>query len=72
MKTRYRIFTSQDSDSEYDNIIQEEEFEEEPEAYKERFRKGSELDGGDEPLERERVGGGPVPWDPAESFFALI
>ena len=71
MKTRYRVFTSEDSDSEYDNIIQEEEFEdeEEPEAYKERFRKGSELDGGNEPREWTPS---IRPWDPAESFFAYI
>jgi hypothetical protein len=69
MKTRYRIFKEDDTESEYDDIIQEEGFvseNEEPEAYREGFRKGSELN-----IQEEKTSE-PRPWDPSESFFAYL
>lgn len=71
--TQYRIFIDQGSESEsesgpdsspgYTNIIEEEGFEEDPEGF-EGLQKGSEID--------QSGTGGPVPWDPSESFFAYI
>jgi len=74
--TQYRIFVESRSDSDddseseslrdssrYINIIEEEGFEEDPEGF-EGLQKGSEIDQGGT--------GGPVPWDPSESFFAYI
>ena len=66
--TQYRIFVESRSDSDddssrYTNIIEEEGFEEDPEGF-EGLQKGSEIDQGGT--------GGPVPWDPSESFFACI
>jgi hypothetical protein len=53
----------------YSNILEEEEYEEDdsPEGF-EGLQKGSELDGG----ESSGKTSGPVPWNPAESFFAYI
>jgi hypothetical protein len=74
--TQYRIFVESRSDSDdhpeseslhdsarYTNIIEEEGFEEDPEGF-EGLQKGSEIVQGGT--------GGPVPWDPSESFFAYI
>ena len=74
--TQYIIFVESRSDSDddpeseslrdssrYTNIIEEEGFEEDPEGF-EGLQKGSEID--------QAGTGGPVPWDPSESFFAYI
>jgi len=53
----------------YSNILEEEEYEEDPPEGFEGLQKGSELDGGDE---SSRKTSGPTPWDPSESFFAYI
>ena len=84
----YTFFTinSESDEEEYSSFVELEEFEDDdevPEGF-EGLQKGSELEGGpsDEaelprPWEssektsgRERAG--PVPWDPAESFFAYL
>jgi len=78
----YTFFTTSDSDEEeeeerYSSFVDLEEFEDDdevPEGF-EGLQKGSSLEGGgDESSEktsgRERAE--PVPWNPAESFFAYL
>jgi hypothetical protein len=65
----YTFFTTSDSDEdeEYSSFVDLEDFEEEeePQGF-EGTKKGSELNS------TSPDSGGPVPWDPSESFFAYL
>jgi hypothetical protein len=68
----YTFFTttsdSEDEDPKYSSFVELEDFEEDPPEGFEGPQKGSSLEESSERGERA----GPVPWDPAESFFAYI
>jgi len=50
----------------YSNVLQEEDFEEDPPEGFEGLQKGSNL------IEEEKEYTGPVPWDPSDTFFVYI
>jgi hypothetical protein len=64
---KYTYFYTNEYETRYSNIIDEEEFEdEEPEAYG-GTQKGNDLD---EPQDDDRSK--VKPWDPSENFFSYI
>lgn len=69
--THVKYWVVEDEDEEleetkYSNILQEEDFEEDPPEGFEGLQKGSNI------IEEESEYTGPVPWDPSEIFFVYI
>jgi len=69
--THVKYWVVEDEDEEleetkYSNILQEEDFEEDPQEGFEGLQKGSNI------TEEEGEYTGPVPWDPSEIFFVYI